>query len=378
MTQTSRTDIERWLTKRGIPHFIDQYSASHDVLTRAIPFLTAVFLFQMFGAAETSWPWWANVLAVGGGLAVLIGAWAAINPLRGRPALARPQSVGWVEMGVFVLVPALLPLVFGGGVGQALATAGANLVLLGLAYVATSYGLVPMARWAFVQLFRQLGGTLALFTQGLPLLLLAFLFLFINAEVWQLAGTLDDAYLVAVLGLFLLLGITFIVTRLPRELTPLARFATPGAIERLLEGTPAEGSPVPDPAAVPAITRRQWGNVGLVVLVTQALRVTFAAALIGVFFVVFGVLTMQPAIVEAWTLTEAHVLATFTLFGNQVSVTEELLRVATFLAGFSGFYFTIYVVTDSTFRKEFFEDIADEIRQAFAVRAAYTAGNDLD
>ena len=84
---------------------------------------------------------------------------------------------------------------------------------------------------------------------------------------------------------------------------------------------------------------------------------------------------MQPATVETWT-TEAPRAATFTLFGNQVTVTEELLRVATFLAGFSGFYFTIYVVTDSTFREEFFEDIDDEIRQAFAVRAAYTAGSD--
>ena len=50
-----------------------------------------------------------------------------------------------------------------------------------------------------------------------------------------------------------------------------------------------------------------------------------------------------------------------------------MLRVAVFLAGFSGFYFTIYVVTDTTFREEFFEDIETEIRQAFAVRAAYSA-----
>ena len=45
-----------------------------------------------------------------------------------------------------------------------------------------------------------------------------------------------------------------------------------------------------------------------------------------------------------------RVLATFTLFGNPAVLTEELLRVALFLAGFSGFYFTIYVVTDATFQ----------------------------
>ena len=99
-------------------------------------------------------------------------------------------------------------------------------LILAVVYIVTSYGLVPMARWAFIQVFRQLGGTLALFTQGLPLLLLAFLFLFINAEVWQVAGTLDDAYLVAVLGLFLTLGVLFIVSRLPRESLPWRGSAT--------------------------------------------------------------------------------------------------------------------------------------------------------
>jgi hypothetical protein len=44
-------DIERWLVRRGIPHFIDRYGASRDVLTRAIPAPTLVFLFEVFGAA---------------------------------------------------------------------------------------------------------------------------------------------------------------------------------------------------------------------------------------------------------------------------------------------------------------------------------------
>ncbi len=82
---------------------------------------------------------------------------------------------------------------------------------------------------------------------------------------------------------------------------------------------------------------------------------------------------MQPATIETWTTAAPRVLATFTLFGRPVAITEELLRVAVFLAGFSGFYFTIYVVTDATFRREFFEDVEDEVRQAFAVRAAYAA-----
>ena len=52
-------------------------------------------------------------------------------------------------------------------------------------------------------------------------------------------------------------------------------------------------------------------------------------------------------------------------------MTAELLQVATFLAAFSGFYFTISVVTSREYRDEFFEEIVGELRQAFAVRAVY-------
>jgi hypothetical protein len=47
--------------------------------------------------------------------------------------------------------------------------------------------------------------------------------------------------------------------------------------------------------------------------------------------------------------------------------------VAGFLTAFSGFYFTVYVLTDATYRREFLEEVLAELRQAFAVRAVYLA-----
>jgi hypothetical protein len=38
---------------------------------------------------------------------------------------------------------------------------------------------------------------------------------------------------------------------------------------------------------------------------------------------------------------------------------------------FSGLYFAVYLVTDSTYREEFFEALLAELRQTFAVRAVY-------
>lgn len=370
LTADRERDIERWLTRRGIPHFIDHYSASRDVLTRAIPLLTFIFLVEAFGSGKLEWPWWANRLAEIAGLALLVGVWALINHQRGRPLLARPDHVGIPEMAVFVLVPAFLPVLFGGEWIDGLATIAVNLGILAAIYLATSYGLVPMARWGAVRMARQFRDTLRLVARGLPLLLVAFVFLFINAEVWQMASTFNGATLAAVLGMFAVVGAIFILSRLPGEIRPLAEFDA-GQVEAAIVDTPAEGLPCDGLDFVPEPTSRQWGNAGLVVLFVQGLRVILAATLIGGFFVAFGLLTIRLEVIETWTQAPADVLGTIGLFGREVAVTSELMKVAAFLAGFSGMYFAVYLVTDPAFRTEFFDDITGEVRQAFAVRAAY-------
>ena len=42
-----------------------------------------------------------------------------------------------------------------------------------------------------------------------------------------------------------------------------------------------------------------------------------------------------------------------------------------FLAGFSGLYFTVYAVTDETYREQFFTAVTRELERAVAVRAVY-------
>jgi hypothetical protein len=64
-------------------------------------------------------------------------------------------------------------------------------------------------------------------------------------------------------------------------------------------------------------------------------------------------------------------LFAITLFGERLELTEELLRVAGGLAAFSGFYFAIAMLTDSTYRDEFLQEVTAELRSVFAVRADY-------
>lgn len=368
--------VERWFRSRGIPHFIDQYSASRDVFTRALAPLTAILMLELVTALDASWPWWLNLGVAAASLGAVLGVWAVVNLARKRPALARPNRVGSTELTIFVLLVPALDLLAGGQRLTALNTLLTNLGLLGLIYLGTSYALLPITRWAAGRLWRQLADVLGLLVRALPLLLLFVTFLFLTTEVWQVAGSLDGPFLAVTMGLFVVVGIVFVVARIPLEVGALARFESWADVAALVGDTPAaQLSPPADasPATMPRLGRRQWGNVGLVVLFTQGLQIVFVSVMIGLFFVGFGVLTVTPELTTTWVGTEAHLLVDGTLWGRSVAVTTELLQVAGFLTAFSGFYFTVYVLTDATYRKEFLEEVLVELRQAFAVRAVYLA-----
>ena len=266
MTQTNRADIERWLTRRGIPHFIDQLQRlprradpGDPVPERRVPVRDAR------RRRHLDWPWWANVLAVAGGLAVLIGAWAVINRLRGRPALARPRPgrLGGDDASSWLVPGPAPPGVRGRASARQLATAGANLVMLAWP---TSSPRTAWSRWPAgpsVQLFRQLGGTLAPVHPG-PAAAAAG----VPVPVHQRRGVASG--------------------RNPRRRLPgRGPRALPDAGDRLHRhppapgtgaagpvraprrassdsstGTPAEGSPVPDPAPSPPIPAASGATSG--------------------------------------------------------------------------------------------------------------------
>ncbi len=375
--QVERT--EHWFVARGVPHLIANYRATEDVLTRALPILTLIFVASSVSAIDTDWPAVGIAFAVAGGVAILIGGWALLNRWRGRRPLARPDSVGLVEIGAFVLFPAALPVIFGtdwSGVAVALVT---QLSILALVYAVTSYGLVAIAKWAGWQLVRSLTETFALFARGLPLLLLGFMFLFINAEAWQAAGQLEWELLAAIFALFLVLGSVFVITQIPREIGYLSTFGSWSEVDRLAIGSPVEGITADDrvePPALDELSNREWANIGLVVFVSQGLRILLVSLLVGGFFVAFGLLIVRPETMSLWIQDDPELVwRSFRWFGQTIQLTEELLQVSGFLASFAGLYFSVYTITDPTFRTEFFEDIVAEVRESLAVRALYRAGS---
>ncbi|MBA2523196.1 MAG: hypothetical protein H0V25_07675 [Solirubrobacterales bacterium] len=334
----------------GLPLLDEEFSASTNVFNRAAPLLVLVFLGEMLGAIKLDWPLLANLAAALGGLTILLGVGVALNRVRGRRLGALPENVGRAEQAAFVLVPALLPLIFGNQGRSALGTIAANLGLLLLIYAVLGYGLPSIVRWVGRRLVRQLQASLTLLARAVPLLMIFALLTFMSTEMWQVFSSVSDGDLVAIALLFITLGAGFLLARLPREVSSLeAEVGT--------DSTP--------------LGTKQRRNVGLVLFTSQAVQVLAVSLMIAAFFVLFGAIAINETVRESWIGTGGDVLLRLTILGEQFELTSELLKVAAGLAAFTGLYFAIAMLTDSTYRDEFLEEVTAELRSVFRVRDEY-------
>lgn len=342
-------ELERAFRRAGVPNLIEDYSATEDVFTRALPFLTFVFLLELLNALNLDWPWWGNVFALLGGVAMVLVGFGFVNASRGRRFISIPRRVGVPELAAFVVLPALLPLLFGGQWRSALITLAGQLLLLGLVYLVIAFGLISILRWAGGRFVSQLRASLVLMVRALPLLLFFALVTFFTNEYWQMFATVSDGRFAIVLALFLALGSAFLLVRIPSNVRSLER-------ESDLAGRP--------------LRRVQRINVGLVIFVSQALQVLFVASAVWLFFVVFGSLLVSKEIQSSWIGGTVEYLR-LPIAADRLHLTHELLRVATGTAAFSGLYYTVAMVVDSNFRDEFVTRVTEQMRETFALRAEY-------
>lgn len=371
-------EIEAWFVERGLPHFVERRPSPASIWARALPLLIVAYLLRSLNVLQVTGDGWTvgeNVGAAAFGMFVALATWVVANVVRGRRPFERPRSIGLAELAVFILGPAIPSVVFGQW------SDGVEAVLIGIAvlaalWVITSYGVPSLLHWAWGRTLKQLPLLFNVIVRALPLLLLFTTFLFINAEVWQVAGTLHGLAYVVVLAIFFALGALFLLSRMPGLMRELNHFESWAEIEGLVQGTPAEGArsgvELTDPPEDDRPRPRQRFNIGLVTLFSQGIQITFVAVLLTAFFVVFGVLAIPEATIQGWTTLEnVHVLATFTLGGRDLVLSEPLIRVAAFLGAFTGMYFTVQLATDPSYREDFTEDVAPLLRQALGVRRRY-------
>jgi hypothetical protein len=342
-------DYERAFRRAGLPLFIENYTATEDVFTRAVPLLGFVFVAEMLGAIKLDWSPLANVAAALGGLAILLAGFGLANRVRGRAFLALPQRIGRTELALFVLLPALLPLIFGGQLGSAFVTAAGNALLLALVYLVVGYGLLSTMRWGALRLLSQLALSVATLARAVPLLLLFALVLFMTTEMWQVASTVTPGVLAATGAMLVGFGTLFLIAELPTEVRALER----------------------QHSAEAPLTSRQRLNVGLLMFTSHALQVLVVSAAMGGFFVAFGAIAIRPEVLHSWLGTNGNELVAFDFLGERAQITEELLRVSGAIAAFSGLYYAIAVLTDATYRAQFLDRLNGELRETFERRARY-------
>lgn len=366
---------ERWFVARGLPHFIFDYSATRDVWTRAAPVLALIALAEVVAnAPNADFAAWVSALVTLGAFLAVLAVWSVANRLRGRPLFARPTDVGPIEVAMFVLIPALVPVASGGQWRSGLVTGIANLVLLALIYLTTSYGIIPMTRWALGHGTRQLRSVSGVLVRALPLLLLVVIVVFYTVEPFQIGHELPWPLVLIAVAFFLLGATLFAAIRVPRQVGALSEGDTWAALRSRAGATPA-GALCPElparPAPSPRLSRREWANVGLVVMASEAILVLLVGFAMFAFLVVLGLLTVPLDLTRSWLGEQPDVLVSFWLFGKELVITNELLKAAAFLAAFAALQFTVSLLSDTAYQEEFLDELHGELRDSLAARAVY-------
>jgi hypothetical protein len=342
-------ELERGFRRDGLPNVIIDLSATEDIFTRAIPFLTLVFVVEVVNPLDVN-AGWANLLLGLGGAVVLFGGFGLLNVVRGRRFLSIPQRVGIPELVVFVTLPALLPMLFSRQFLFGLNTILVNVAIVVLTYVVVGFGLVFIVWWVVVRLFALLGASVTVLVRAVPLLLFFSLVSFFTTEIWQVFTATGSATYWTAIGMFVLLGMGFLVVRLP-------------SVVREVQAESHLGD-------VP-LRRRERLNLALVALISESLQVAFVSGAVWLFYVLLGALLVSAEVRGAWLLQPTTVIWDVAWFGERVQVTAALLRVATGVAGFAGLYYAVTILVDSAYRDQFVDTLSEQLRDTFERRSEY-------
>jgi hypothetical protein len=362
---------EKWFIRRGLPMFVEDYSAGRDVWTRALPALATLFVLALLGISIRADDVLGTVISVAVVVVFAVG-YVIWNRRRGARPWALPDRVTPLWLAVFVLVPAALTFAFDRTFQGFVQAVLGPLLALAVIYVVTRYALVTLTAWGLRWTFGQLSEVVALVTRVLPLMLLVLTFLYLNAGVWQAMGSSDASTVAGALAVLAAVGILFVLTRARRELAKVDQTTGRDGVLAASVGTPIEPmvDDLPDLDLVVPLATRQRVNMLLVMAVAQLVQVSLIGLVVWAFFVLFGFVAIRLPVQTLWLagLADPGVIGPV-LDGH--AVTSASMRVAAFLGGFAAFYATVYAASDRLYRKHFAERISLDLERALAVRRAY-------
>jgi hypothetical protein len=135
-----------------------------------------------------------------------------------------------------------------------------------------------------------------------------------------------------------------------------------------LAGTPFET--MPDPASVRALSRTERLNVMFVVAASQLSQIFIIASMVGLLFLILGLILLSPELLAAWTRNGR---SDGTFLGMTIPVPDSLIQISLFLGALTFMYISSRTVSDADYRTRFFDPLVDDLRLTLRARNRYRA-----
>lgn len=369
-----RIAAERWFLTNGLPMVLRPGSLLRGVFSRSAPALA--------------------------GFAVLMANSTLVVGITGKHTInidGTPTRTEWFVLAVIVLV---LPLVATAGwlVSRVddqrarRAIAGTSLVIaliggiiagpsalvfvdtlldvavLAAIFLCTATGVGSLLGWAARMTVSNLASIGSLLVRALPVLLLTVL-VFFNSPVWTMVSTVGRGRLWLALSFLFLVAVVFLVSNTLARVRPilLPEAKSPGDAQALV-GTPFQS--LPDrPRRVP-LSRTERANVVFVLALSQTIQILTVSLVIGLIYLVFGIILISPELLNAWTHGGSP---DGQFIGMTLPIPNALIQICMFLSALTFMYLAAKAVSDKEYRAQFLDPLLDEVRLTLVARDRYRA-----
>lgn len=205
-------------------------------------------------------------------------------------------------------------------------------------------GLGSVLAWASRRVVTELWSLGPMIARVLPVLMIAVLFLFFNAEIWQIAAAMTMTRTWLSMAVIAALTVTLVIMTTRDEMTDLD-----------------EGEDIP-------LRLSERINVVLIPVAVRLIQVVLFSLLVFGFFLAFGQLSIPGPTIEQWLERPP---TPFSGILSVLPVSQTLTQVSMVLGAFSGLNFAATIGADPVHRRAFLDPIRDEVADGLRTRAAY-------
>ena len=220
-------ETERWFQRRGLPGAHTDDVTVFDLVNRIIPVLVVVLLAESIALALSDrfrGPALVGIFALAAAGMVVLAV--LLRRRRPRRRWRLPPLLTALVAVAFVVGPPAVAATYDDSTRMVGWLVGINVIVLAVAVLIEYYNVAPVVRHEFKEIRRGQRKMLAPLRQILPILVLVVLFLFMTAEVWQVAHDATPMGFVIVVAALIGFSAAFVAARAETALDGVARFTT--------------------------------------------------------------------------------------------------------------------------------------------------------